>query len=215
MKAEEEVHIQPNLIDIGPPTTKEKKESRMDGLRRLVAESRRVETLSECHRTIRTVLIDPPWQYTDRPVPPRFRQPYDTMTVGEMVAAFDVKALAHPDGCCFWIWTTWPMIRDGSMHELLDGWALEWKGEFVWEKPGLGIGRWLRPATEVLTLSVTGKPILMETTGLRAHFTATTSHHSAKPDISYETVARLSAAPRLEMFSRKARPGWIRWGNQA
>lgn len=107
------------------------------------------------------------------------------------------------------------MIRDGTVHGLLKSWGLSWVGEVVWEKPGLGVGRWLRPATEILIMSHVGKPRLMETQGLRAFITANRGRHSEKPEISYEFMERISAGPRLEMFSRKARSGWLRWGDEA
>jgi N6-adenosine-specific RNA methylase IME4 len=41
------------------------------------------------------------------------------------------------------------------------------------------------------------------------------TRHSAKPDELLEIAERLSPGPRLEMFARRARPGWVAWGNQA
>jgi N6-adenosine-specific RNA methylase IME4 len=39
--------------------------------------------------------------------------------------------------------------------------------------------------------------------------------HSAKPDAFLDLVERLSPAPRLEMFARRARFGWDYWGDQS
>ena len=38
--------------------------------------------------------------------------------------------------------------------------------------------------------------------------------HSAKPDEAYRRMERLYAGPRLELFARKAREGWLTWGNE-
>jgi N6-adenosine-specific RNA methylase IME4 len=206
--------IQSQFWDL-PPTPGERAEASRAKLRQEDAPAGRIEHLSEAAGRMRTVLIDPPWPYHAAGWPSGgVAHHYATMSTDEL-AAMPVPSLAHPDGCLFWIWTTWPMIRDGVAHEVLKSWGQRWVGEVVWEKPGLGPGQWLRPATEILTLSVTGKPRLMETTGLRAHFTAERGRHSEKPDFSYEFVERVSPPPRLEMFSRKARAGWLRWGDEA
>ena len=82
-------------------------------------------------------------------------------------------------------------------------------------KPGLGIGRWLRPATEVLVLAVSGKPTLLENTGRKAFIDAPSGRHSQKPVEVYDFIERLSPETRLEMFAREARPGWFRHGLEA
>jgi N6-adenosine-specific RNA methylase IME4 len=39
--------------------------------------------------------------------------------------------------------------------------------------------------------------------------------HSEKPEIFAEHIERLFPnVPKLEMFARKARPGWDAWGNE-
>jgi hypothetical protein len=38
--------------------------------------------------------------------------------------------------------------------------------------------------------------------------------HSAKPDEFRDRIVRLSGGPYLELFGRKAVPGWLVWGNQ-
>jgi hypothetical protein len=41
--------------------------------------------------------------------------------------------------------------------------------------------------------------------------------HSAKPESVYDRIEALwpNATPRLELFSRRRRPGWNHWGNEA
>jgi len=39
--------------------------------------------------------------------------------------------------------------------------------------------------------------------------------HSSKPAEVHRRIERLAAGPYLEMFARRARPGWDLWGNQA
>ncbi len=221
--------IQQNMFaGFDEPTKKEKKDLERQRMRGLEVPEGRIETLQEAAGRMRTVLADPPWKYDNGTAPEGgvdFQ--YETMSVDEM-ALLPVPQLAHPDGCFFWIWLTWPMVRDRNAHDLLAAWKLKWIGEVVWTKPGIGVGWWLRPATEILCLSKLGKPTLMETTGLRAEFPCDFpsrfsrefsaergGRHSAKPDYSFDFITRLSPPPRLELFSRKPRPGWLRWGNEA
>jgi N6-adenosine-specific RNA methylase IME4 len=39
--------------------------------------------------------------------------------------------------------------------------------------------------------------------------------HSRKPDEVYDIIEACSPGPRLELFARGVRPGWVCWGNQA
>ena len=40
--------------------------------------------------------------------------------------------------------------------------------------------------------------------------------HSEKPEIFYEIIERMyPELPKIELFARRARPGWAAWGNEA
>jgi len=39
--------------------------------------------------------------------------------------------------------------------------------------------------------------------------------HSRKPDVFHEVIEKVSPGPYVELFARRARPGWAVWGNQA
>lgn len=174
----------------------------------------RINKLEELFGKCRTVLMDPPWKYRDSSCDGAAEAHYPTMTVSDL-AKLPVGELSHPDGCFYWIWTTWPMIREFAPHQLITEWGLRWVGEVVWLKPGLGVGRWLRPATEILILAIAGKPTLLESTGLKAFLEAPAGKHSQKPVEAYEFIERLSPETRLEMFAREPRPKWFRWGLEA
>ena len=38
--------------------------------------------------------------------------------------------------------------------------------------------------------------------------------HSHKPEEQYAVIERISGGPYLELFARRAQPGWDAWGNQ-
>jgi N6-adenosine-specific RNA methylase IME4 len=84
----------------------------------------------------------------------------------------------------------------------------------TWVKERVGTGVWLRGQTEHAVLAVRGKPVQPlkpESTLLRA---ARTGNHSTKPDAFYELVERLCPGSRVEIFARRARPGWTTWGSE-
>lgn len=38
--------------------------------------------------------------------------------------------------------------------------------------------------------------------------------HSRKPDEAAERIVRYAPGPRIELFAREARPGFVGWGNE-
>jgi len=89
-----------------------------------------------------------------------------------------------------------------------------YKTLLTWDKERMGTGDWLRGQTEHALLCVRGKPVVTlsnQTTLLRAK----AGKHSEKPDAFYALVESLCPGSKLEMYARKARPGWARWGLEA
>jgi N6-adenosine-specific RNA methylase IME4 len=106
------------------------------------------------------------------------------------------------------------MLREGAPHELLRAWGLRWVGEILWDKGALGTGHFVRSRTEVLILALRGSlPLLSDRVDplLRAKRRA----HSEKPEEFARLISELSPGPRIELFARRARPGWDRWGLEA
>ena len=177
----------------------------------------------------RCIYADPPWSYGDSGVAGGgVAHQYKSMSV-DAISGLTVGELAHEEGAHLWLWTTWPMIRERAPHAVLDAWGFQWKGEIVWHKLStrrqetfFGVGRWLRPATEVLIFAVrkgekakrpppllrTGKELL----GFCSH---SVLGHSRKPERFRQLIEKLSPGSRIELFARRAAPGWSRWGDQA
>jgi len=170
------------------------------------------------------IYADPPWSYNDKACDGGVGHEYSTMSVDD-ICRLPVGKLALPDGAHLWMWTTWPMIREAAPHCVLDAWGFRWVGEIVWFKgERLGIGRWLRPSTEILILAEKGKKGL-ERYNQRGHaFQWPRSKHSAKPVEFYDIIESLSSGPYIELFARNRpadlisegnRRNWTRWGNEA
>ena len=177
----------------------------------------------------RCVLLDPPWRFAagtnGRP------QHYERMKDPE-IAALPVASLAHPDGCWFFVWITSPINGPRFWEGIWPGWksqGLKFSGRaFVWFKtrPDRAAPPWLFPDTfhsgmgfttrknaEDVLLFKTGRP-KRDARDVREEIVSVVRQHSEKPEDQYVRIERFCPGPRLEMFSRKARPGWDAWGNQ-
>jgi N6-adenosine-specific RNA methylase IME4 len=161
----------------------------------------------------RCIYADPPWEYHDSGNRGVAARHYPTMPLEEIVS-LPAGNLAHPEGCHLWLWTTWPMIREAAPHRVLQSWGLRWVGELLWDKETLGLGRWFRGRTEVLIFAVKDDLPLLSDCADPVVRTKRTGH-SVKPEKFYEIIEELSPGPRIELFARKARKGWDRWGWEA
>lgn len=172
------------------------------------------------------VVADPPWAFT---FSTRRSQAgnngwrgggdlhYDLMTVAE-VCALEVPSVAAED-CVLFLWVPNSQIRSGLT--VMESWGFEHKNLLTWVKtsksdstrPAFGMGYWARGATEQVLLGVKGSPKPQNRREV-TWFASPPERHSQKPDVFYEVVERLTTGPRLEMFSRRNRPGWTAWGHE-
>lgn len=203
-----------------------------DGKERAASTAQReglVEDLADVPGEWRCIYADPPWAYGDSTVKGGgVAHQYSSMSI-EQICAMPVGALAHEEGAHLWLWTTWPMIRDQVPHVVLEAWGFDWKGEIIWHKLSarrqetfFGVGRWLRPATEVLIFAVRKgekekrpPPLLRTGKELMGFCSHCVLGHSRKPERFRELIDQLSPGPRIELFARRAAAGWSRWGDQA
>lgn len=186
-------------------------------------ESNRLPNLRIGYGKFSCIYADPPWSYKDEKCGGGLDDEYPTMGLNA-ICDLPVGHLAKEDGAHLWMWTTWPMIRDRAPHKVLDAWGFRWVGEIVWFKgERIGVGRWLRPSTEILVLAEKGKKRL-ERYNQRGHvFECSRGKHSRKPDKFYEVIESLSEGPYIELFARRDcdilnsqnRKGWSYWGKEA
>lgn len=177
----------------------------------------------------RVLCADPPWKFGDKlPGPKRGAEKhYDCMTV-EQIAAFPLPTLANDCLLCLW--------RVASMQlealAVVEAWGFSWPTtEMVWVKTvnsvlphtwtedqeaehvRLGMGRTLRNVHEVALFCKRGKPRI-DDHSIPSVIFAPRGQHSEKPEIFYDLVERLTPGPRVELFARRRRPGWLCLGNQ-
>jgi N6-adenosine-specific RNA methylase IME4 len=166
-----------------------------------------------------TIALDPPWPFT------HFRERahhavtdhYDTMTVDE-IKALPIKALAA-DECALFLWVTWPNMP--VWHEVIEAWGFQFSSlAFDWVKlkkngKGLhwGTGYGTRANPEPCLFAKRGTLLRLDA-GVHSVIMAPVGAHSEKPDEAYARMERLFGGPRLELFARKPRDGWVTWGNE-
>jgi len=158
-------------------------------------------------------VIDPPWKFEEDYSLSRLGvTPYPTMSVEEIMA-IPVPEILHRHSV-LWMWATNRHLAGGEAGQILKHWGFRPVSILTWVKEWAGTGVWLRGQTEHAVLAVRGKPIQPlkpESTLLRAPCTGT---HSTKPDAFYRLVERLCPGSKVEIFARRARPGWTTWGSE-
>ena len=175
-------------------------------------------------RRFRTILADPPWQFTNRTgkMAPEHRRlsRYVTMTLEEIMA-LPVGAVAD-EPAHLYLWVPNALLPEGLA--VIRAWGFSYKANVVWHKirkdggsDGRGVGFYFRNVTELILFGVRGRNARTLAPGRRqVNLLATRKReHSRKPDEQYELIEACSPGPYLELFARGARQGWVTWGDQA
>jgi N6-adenosine-specific RNA methylase IME4 len=160
------------------------------------------------------ILADPPWQYrTVISESRRIENHYPTMSL-EAIKALPVSAITAPDAVLF-LWAIGPGVEEAL--EVLRVWGFEYRSQVVWVKPSIGPGHWIRQRHELLLLGVKGDiPVPLPENRPDSVITANRREHSEKPEEAHLLIERaFSEFPKIELFSRCLRPGWVVWGNEA
>jgi N6-adenosine-specific RNA methylase IME4 len=126
------------------------------------------------------------------------------------ICALPVQDLATDD-CVLWLWTTNAHMRDS--FAVLDAWGFQSKTILTWGKPrARGIGHWLRGQTEHCHLAVRGRPTVLFATHQGTLLMAPRGPHSEKPEAFYQLVEQMCPGSKVELFARRARPGFVAHG---
>lgn len=181
----------------------------------------------------KTIVIDPPWKYgtwggpsnrgmlyfqenkwgnkgwktkANRPLP------FKTMTL-EDIGLMPIDKLMDID-CDVYLWTTQKYLP--AAFEILKTWKLKYCQILVWCKNprGLGQGGLFAPTTEFSILGRRGKSPKKRRIDSTWFNWKRQIRHSQKPEEFQDLVESVSDEPRLELFSRRKRPGWDVWGDE-
>ena len=155
-----------------------------------------------------TILADPPWDIEQKGRYGAIKH-YKLMTL-ERIKAMPVADLMEENGH-IWLWVTNATLEHG--FEVLRAWGAVPRSIFTWVKLRMGLGVYLRNATEHILLGTKGKaPILFNAQMNWGVFPL--QDHSHKPEEIHKIIERCSPGPYLELFARRRQPGWDVWGNE-
>jgi N6-adenosine-specific RNA methylase IME4 len=169
----------------------------------------------------RTICADPPWDHygfrdprgrSGKHGPSNHSLPYSVMTLAE-IEALPVAGCADKDAVLY-LWTTSRFLE--AAHGVARRWGFKPGTVLVWCKPpnqGLFGGTFLSNVEFVVTAK-RGNPKATGKAGGR-WFTWPRRKHSEKPHEFQTMVEVVCPGPRLELFARRARPGWVTIGNEA
>lgn len=170
-----------------------------------------IEALSGQYRSI---IIDPPWpmEKIEREVAPNqgVKLDYPVMSLEE-IAALPVKSLVHPQGTHLYLWTTHKFLPDAL--DLVKQWGFNYHALMTWVKPSGFTPFSYMYNTEHVIFASCGwyRP---ERLGIKLAFEGKVVRHSQKPDVFYDIIREATPEPRLEMFARTPREGFVVWGNE-
>jgi len=158
------------------------------------------------------IYADPPWRYSfSKSASRKIENQYETMGI-EDIEALEIPAAKD---CVLYLWATMPKLPEAM--RVVSAWGFEYVTGACWDKEIIGMGYWFRGQHELLLVAKRGSPSPpLQSVRRSSVFRARRGRHSAKPECVAEYLE--SAHPdvaRLEMFARRARPGWDVWGDQA
>lgn len=159
----------------------------------------------------RTILADPPWDIQQKGARGAARH-YPLMSL-EHIKAMPVRELAE-DNAHLWLWVTNATLRHG--YDVAEAWGFTVRSPLTWIQFKLGLGGYLRNASEHLLFATRGKaPVNFRSQP--TWINAPIQDHSHKPEEQFAIIERISDGPYLELFARRRPPSnrpWYVWGNQ-
>jgi N6-adenosine-specific RNA methylase IME4 len=180
------------------------------------------DLLAKVEGPFSTIYADPPWRFQNRtgkmaPEHQRLLR-YPTMTLEEILE-LPVNRLAAA-AAHLYLWVPNALIAEGL--EVMKRWGFTYKTNLVWYKvrkdggpDGRGVGFYFRNVTELLLFGVRGRMRTLRPGRTQVNVVSRRKReHSRKPDEFYDLIERCSPGPYLELFARRARPGWTQWGNE-
>jgi len=164
------------------------------------------------------MVIDPPWplEKIERDLRPnQVAFDYPTMTLDEIRFEIGERFAGHAaENCHVFLWVVQRYLP--TAIRLLEAWGLKYVCCFGWLKPGgfqpVGLPQY---NLELCLYARRGSPSFTTTKNFLIGFEAERTGHSVKPAEFYETLTRVTAGRRLDMFNRRAIPGFEGWGKES
>jgi N6-adenosine-specific RNA methylase IME4 len=162
------------------------------------------------------IYADPPWRYEYPPIGSSSRSienHYPTLSIEE-ICALPVPELAA-DNAILFLWATAPKLAE--CFTVISEWGFLYRTCMVWVKDKIGMGYHARNRHEILLIAKRGELAPPQPSDRPDSVVeAPRLEHSAKPLIFYDLIEQMyPGLPKVELFSRTPREGWVSWGNQA
>lgn len=164
------------------------------------------------------IMADCPWRfdtYSEKGKGKSPEQHYACEPV-DWIKSLPIGLLASGDAV-LWLWAINPMLPQAL--EVMAAWGFTYKTGGHWAKmtkngkQAFGTGYILRGAGEPFLIGTRGSPKTAK--NVRSVIIDQIGEHSAKPAKAYEAAEQLIPdGRRIEVFSRRNRPGWAAWGDE-
>lgn len=180
-------------------------------------------------RDVRVIYADPPWQFeawSERGEDRAPQQHYDCMALDD-ICALPVRDICAKDAVLF-LWVIQPMLPQAL--QVINAWGFTYKTVgFFWVKTKgsqrllfhdedstrMGLGYYTRSGCEQCWIATRGRGYERKVFDQRQVIFAPVREHSRKPDEIADAIVRMTPdLPRLEMFARTRRSGFMAFGNQ-
>lgn len=170
--------------------------------------------------TFGVIYADPPWEYEFSKSDSRsIEAHYPSMSVEEIC---ELPVPVEEDAILF-LWATSPKLEEAL--RVIEAWGFEYRTNMVWVKgkqteegleKQIGMGYYCREQHELLLIARKGDIAVPDPANRPGSvIIAPRTEHSIKPEEVYEIIECMYPnQSKIELFARKARPGWISWGEE-
>lgn len=170
--------------------------------------------------TFGVIYADPPWEYEFSKSDSRsIEAHYPTMSVEEIC---ELYVPVEEDAILF-LWATSPKLEEAL--RVITAWGFEYRTNMVWVKAKqieegiekqIGMGYYCREQHELLLIARKGNIAMPDPANRPGSvIISPRTEHSKKPEDVYEIIEHMYPnQSKIELFARKARPGWVGWGDE-
>ena len=163
------------------------------------------------NKNYQTILADPPWSENQRgKYNSRSAESHYALMPLDRIKAMPIQELAA-DNAHLYLWIPNGLLQEGL--DVIKAWGFTFRSPIYWIKPRLGLGNYIRNASETCLFATRGKAPVKFHAQPNWMF-CPQQEHSHKPEEQFAVIERLSDGPYLELFARRRQPGWDAWGNE-